>query len=174
MMSNPTSQSTTTAASTSIWTISIGETSVPFTASHAPTGASARASPEKDVRVIGEPLGQRIEADDDERHGREVEAERIEQEAGRDQARRRQGAERHGAEQADLAGGQVAAGGARVQRVEFAVHDAVEGHGAGAGADHRGEDQAEGAPAGPAVVVARGDGHGGERERAARRRCGRT
>ncbi len=53
----------------------------------------------------------------------------------------------------------MAAGGARVQRVELAVHNAVEGHGAGAGADHRDQDEAQRAPAGPAAVGAGGDRH---------------
>ena len=66
----------------------------------------------------------------------------------------------------------MASGGARIQGVELAVHDAVEGHGAGAGADHGGQDQAERAPAGPAVVLAGGHRHRSQSERQGEDRVG--
>ena len=52
------------------------------------------------------------------------------------------------------------ASGARVGGVEFAVRDAVERHGASAGANHGREDEQEGAPAGPAAIIPRRQGHG--------------
>ena len=48
---------------------------------------------------------------------------------------------------------------ARIFPVEFAVHDPIECHRAGAGAKHRGQDEAERPPTGPAPLVARGDDH---------------
>ena len=56
---------------------------------------------------------------------------------------------------------------ARIEGVEFAIHDAVERHGASAGADHGVQDQAEDFPTGPAPLVTGGHEHGrqGKRQR---------
>lgn len=66
-----------------------------------------------------------------------------------------------GAGERDLAGGEVALGGAGVFGVKFFIDDAVEGHGAGASAKDSGDDEEEQAPAGPAAgfKIARGDDH---------------
>ena len=59
----------------------------------------------------------------------------------------------------------MAVGRARIQRVEFAVHDAIERHRAGSRANHRGENQSENFPARPAAIIARRHHHRCQRER---------
>src|SRR5437588_1992494 len=58
----------------------------------------------------------------------------------------------------------MAHGGARVGSVEAAIDDPVKRHGTGPRANHRGNNEAEGAPAGPAALIARGYNHRGKRE----------
>ena len=115
--------------------------------------------------VIGEPLGEGIKADQGQGQRRQAEAERVEQEAGADQAGAGEQAQGNGAGQGNPAGGQVPPGGARVERVVFAVRNAIERHGAGAGADQGGKDEAEFSPPGPTPVVPRCNGHRGQPER---------
>jgi len=67
----------------------------------------------------------------------------------------------------------MAAGRARIQRVKFAVHDAIEGHRAGARADHRRENQSKRAPARPAAIVPRGDGQAASAKGRAKAVCGK-
>jgi len=50
----------------------------------------------------------------------------------------------------------------------FAVHERLKGHSTGASADHRGQDEAKGAPAGPAPVGTGRNSHRGESEREAK------
>ncbi len=54
---------------------------------------------------------------------------------------------------------------ARIERVEFAVHNAIERHRAGPRANHRRQNQPENFPARPAAVIARGHEHRRQRER---------
>ena len=49
--------------------------------------------------------------------------------------------------------------GARILFVELAIDDPIEGHRAGAGADHRRQEKQEYAEARPAVIVLRGNQH---------------
>src|SRR5450432_1937524 len=54
---------------------------------------------------------------------------------------------------------------ARIECVEFAVNDSVEGHRARSRANHRGKNQAECFPARPAAIFPRGHEHRRQRER---------
>src|SRR5947208_4867237 len=120
---------------------------------------------EKHVREIGEALGERIKADEKQRHGREVKTDFVQQETEENEAQTAQRAQRPRAGERDLPGWQMAVHRARIFPVELAVNDPIECHRAGAGAKHRGQDQAERSPAGPTTLVARGDDHGRQRER---------
>ncbi len=81
---------------------------------------------EKDMRVIREALGQRIKTNHDQRDGREIETKWVKKKTGRDKPGGRKNAECYRAHKADLARGQMAVRRARIERVEFAVHDAIE------------------------------------------------
>jgi hypothetical protein len=128
-------------------------------------GREREREAEKNVRVIREPLRQRIKTNHHERDGRQDKNKADSESSWRQPTRAAGQAKQPGAEQGNLAGGQMAVGRARIQRVEFAVHDAVEGHRAGARADHRRENQPKRPPARPAAIVPRRHGHRRQRER---------
>ena len=117
------------------------------------------------MREVGKALGQRIEADEKERDGRKVEAERIEKVAGNDEPGRCEKAERPCTGKGDSSRRKVAHRGARIGGVEATIDDAIEGHSTSPRANHGGNNEAEGAPAGPAALIARCYGHRGQSER---------
>ena len=127
-------------------------------------GADRRQSQsqaEENVREIGEPFGQRIKADTKQPDRRKVKTDWIDEVTRDDKSSAAQPTKRPRASQRDFSGRQMAARGAGIRFVEMAVNDPVERHRAGPGTNQGGEDQAEGSPARPAALVARGDHHGG-------------
>ena len=128
-------------------------------------GREREREAEENVCVIREPFRDRVKADDKQRDGRKHETKQVQPITGDEQSGGAQQPQRPRARQRNLAGGQMPAGRAWIERVEFAVSDSVEGHRARPGGDHRGENQSERAPARPAAIVARGHAHGRQRER---------
>ena len=87
---------------------------------------------------IGEALGQRVEANEEESHGRQGKAERVQHPTGRHQGRAAEQAEAHSTGHRDGASRQVSPCSAGIQCVKASVHDSVEGHGTSAPTDHGG------------------------------------
>lgn len=127
-------------------------------------GCEGEGDTEVEVGEVGEAFSEGVEADGDEGDGGEGEADGVEEVGGGDEAEGAEGPESPGGGEGDLAGGEVSGGGAGVFGVEVSIDDAIKDHGAGAGADHGGEDEQEGTGAWPAAVIACGDDHGGDGE----------
>ncbi len=108
-------------------------------------GSDAHGEAEKQVRPAGETLGVGVGADDDQRQRREMKGERIQHPGGEEEQRRSCDGEAENELAGEQSGGQGADGGARIQRVDIGIHQAVEGHGGRARRDHGNTDPAEGA-----------------------------
>ena len=118
---------------------------------------------EEELRVAGDALGQRVPEHDRQRHRRQREADPAERPRRGDERHRGHDEEGPRLRRRQLAGRNLAVGGARVQRVPARVDDAVEGHRRAARRDHRQHDPA-----------ARGSARPGARRRPAARRPART
>jgi len=88
------------------------------------------------VAQPGETLGERIAEHQHQHDGRELQAQGTQPGRSRQEKCRARHGQARGSRQRNLAGGQLAARGARVGRVDAAIDDAVEAHGCGARADH--------------------------------------
>ena len=116
------------------------------------------------MREIREAFGQRIKTDHTQSYRRQVKTDFVDEITGDDETKAAQQTKHPRARQRNLSGRQMSARRPGIRFVERAVNDPVERHRAGPGTNQRGENQAEGSPARPAALVARGDRHGGQRE----------
>ena len=125
------------------------------------SGSDAHGEAEKQVRPASESLGVGVGADDDEGQRRKIKSERIQHPGGEEEQRRSRDSEAEDEAAGEQSGRQCADGGARIQRVDIGINEAVEGHGGRAGGDHGNTDPCEGAEGWNAVG---GDDGAGEPE----------
>src|SRR5688572_6926846 len=91
-------------------------------------GRQSQRQPKPNVSVVGEPFGQRIEADQEQRDRGKVKANGVEKPTRRGESNRTESPKRPGAGEANLATGQMAHGRPGIRRVEFAVYDSIKSH----------------------------------------------
>ena len=116
------------------------------------------------MRIIREPLGVGVSPDNGQRQGRKRQGQRIQLPRGDEEDRRRSTHENPDLHRRQDSNWQGATCGARVTPVDLAVHEAVEGHGAAAGAGHRQDDPEERPSLRPAARGHHG-AHQGKRQR---------
>ena len=114
-------------------------------------GRDAHGQAEKQMGPAGETLGVGVGADDQQGQGRQPEGERIQVPCGKEKqsARGQRKAKDEAAGQQSR--GKGAGRGARIQRIDFCVHQAVERHGRRTRGNHRDADPAQGAQRGNSV-----------------------
>jgi hypothetical protein len=127
------------------------------------TTASARII---DVCEIREAFCERVKAHDEESDWREVKADAIDLVCDGEKADHGESPQCPGARQRNDARWNMTLRGPWIFGIKTAVHDAVESHGTGPGAENGGDDEEEFLPAGPAAVfeVPRGHHHRCKRE----------
>ncbi len=96
-----------------------------------------QADSQHDMGEGGKPLAEGVEGEEEKHQRREVEAKGVEHPGGDQQRGQRDDHEQPRLSARDLAGGDVAAGGAGVLGVDAGVDDAVQPHRPGARSDHR-------------------------------------
>src|SRR5580692_9891024 len=94
----------------------------------------------------GKSLSEGIKEDYSQRERGQAQAQLIQLAGGEKEEGRGSRDEGPGEAAAEQSGGQMAAPGARIARVYVLIHQAVEGHGGGAGADHRGDNPGQLSP----------------------------
>ena len=135
---------------------------------HRQPGADGRereCDAQKHMGIIRKALGEGIKTDDEQRDGRKIETDRIQKPACCDQPGCTEEAQESRARQRNFPRGQMTHGGPRIGCVKLPIHNPVEGHRAGSGANHGGEDEPEGSPTRPAVIFPGCDHHGREGKR---------
>ena len=118
-----------------------------------------------DVGKIRETLGKRVETNHRQCHRRKREAKFVDEPTRHNEPGGTQCPQRPRADKRYLSGRQMTRRRARIQRIEFAVHDTIKRHGRRTGTHHRYEDQTKRAPPRPAAIIARSHRHRSEGER---------